>query len=519
MAVGHRRLRTCDLTPRVIPQSRPISRGHWCPKFRYPLSVPNESFGEWECVPHMESARYASVMILFRRLAGLALTAAVASCSPSDSRTDSSIDSPSDPDGDSPLDTSRWDPSLYSHQLDILSIYRDGGTLGDLSVTFPEPGKRLIKIGFSAHGQYTRVDDSTGSVERHDRSFDGVPDFERSLSGADGGFSEVVLEDLDYDGAPDRRTTTVSTDDPDLLQFTREERVAADGGTPAFSIIEQEMFSREAADGPGGCFGGTFPSGTGDTASLPGLPNVRVALDGPGACTNAEAANTLQGLFSTLKEGIGCIESAGNRPIGADLWLKLATATIDIGCGTLEGAWGCTFVGGSLDTQHKILIDREHAREGCIGTTVVHELLHTAGYNHSSKDGRNNEWHACAEYCTRCDSCREGNEQNATRLCAMCTKGTDRIVCGRRDRPGRGENCQEMLGPLACYDEKNAFFAPAQACTKVSFEYCDGTPRGRDPAYCTDICLDGYIVNKPCDRLFFGGFENTCDEFPPFCRG
>ncbi len=203
-----------------------------------------------ECVPHMKSARYASAMLLFRWLAVLALTAAVASCSPSDSRTDSPGDSPSDPDGDSPLDTSRWDPSLYSNQLRILSVYRDGGfwPSGDfVNVTFPEPGKRLIDIG---SGIYTRVDDSTGSVERHSRNFDRVPDFERTLSGADGGFSEVVIEDLDYDGKPDRRTTTVSTDDPNLLRYTREERVSVDGGTPELTIVKQGVISRLAASRP-----------------------------------------------------------------------------------------------------------------------------------------------------------------------------------------------------------------------------------------------------------------------------
>ncbi len=120
-------------------------------------------------------------------------------------------------------------------------MYRDGGTQGDLSVTFPEPGKRLIETGY---GKYSRRDDSAGSVERDDRNFDGVYDFERTLSGADGGFSEVVIEDLDYDGTFDRRTTTVSTDDPDLLQFTREERVSVDGGPPAFTIVKQGKVGR-----------------------------------------------------------------------------------------------------------------------------------------------------------------------------------------------------------------------------------------------------------------------------------
>ncbi len=246
---------------------------------------------------------------------------------------------------------------------------------------------------------------------------------------------------------------------------------------------------------------------------------MRVALNGPGACTNAEATNILQAVYETLLEGMECIEAAGNLPISSGLWSKLATATIDIGCDTLQEAYGCTYLGGPFDTQHKILIHREHAREECMGSTVVHEILHNAGYSHPSDDGDNNEWHACAAYCTRCESCREGNEQNATKACAMCTQPVyARYKCGQKDRPGSGD-CKKWPGhPYACVDLKEVLFTGPQECTQVVRVYCDGTRVDEGVQYCGDICPEGYTPQAPCDEEWFRGLENTCDDPPPFCR-
>ncbi|MCL2626445.1 MAG: hypothetical protein FWD46_06490 [Cystobacterineae bacterium] len=407
---------------------------------------------------------------------------------------------------------------------------------------------------------------------------DGIIDKQEELDSE----KRVLLFDTDRDGVFDKRVTLTAADNPDFFRVVEEER-APDGSWKKFrdelmpTQIEQlpDDAKKKANDDPMSSEGKEALFFENPAQAWEGADVKQAAVDygpsavvqinsitsGNGRCTQAEIQKITTAFDNIFTKSLKCLE-ATNPEMAKKINDALGSGTheVNVYCG-FEGDWfppdanayakyilfGCTSFfpcvikinRGYLDNTLERVTYPADIHAGILQQTLLHELLHTLGFdNYSWNHGKGEDkTYSCSRYCSGCVTGFGANED-----CVRCASTREeKMKCGvKYNAPFGLPTTPILLCDIQDHGTPNnapVFCNPATSRI-AKFFYCDGKTSIPELDelwsgwYCCDVC--------PCVRnCLSGGNDHAvscvdsfgryiplppgqlaldCDKPPPFCR-